>query len=292
VADKPKDKYGAVWVSHSSMGDFLKCPRAYFLKNVYKDPKTGHKMQIMSPALALGSAVHEVIENLSIIPTPERFAESLILKLEKTWDNFTGKKGGFANPDQEFHFKERGKAMLRRVMDHPGPLANKAVKINQDLPSYWLSEDDNIILCGKVDWLEYFPTTDSVHIIDFKTSKKEEEEESLQLPIYLLLVANCQQRKADKASYWYLDLSDTPSEKKLPDTNKAEGTILKIARQIKLARKLNRFPCPSGESGCPACQPLEAILKGAGELVWVNHYHQDVYILPQEESVGQDSIVL
>ena len=34
------DKYTAVWVSHSSMGDFLKCPRAYFLHNVYKDPKT------------------------------------------------------------------------------------------------------------------------------------------------------------------------------------------------------------------------------------------------------------
>jgi len=288
----PKDKYTATWVSHTSLSDYIKCPRAYFLKNVYKDPQTGHKIQIMSPSLALGSAVHEVVENLSVIPTDERFSQSLVLRLESIWDRYTGKKGGFTNTDQEFYFKERGKAMLRRVMDYPGPLANKAVKINQDLPSYWISETDNIILCGKIDWLEYFPETDSVHIIDFKTSRKEEESESLQLPIYVLLVNNCQKRKVDKASYWYLELNEEPSEKELPDTIKAEAEILNIARQIKLARKLDRMLCPAGNDGCPACRPLEAILRGEGELVWVNHYRQDVYILPKEEQSVGDSIVL
>ncbi len=287
-----KDKYTATWVSHTSLSDYLKCPRAYYLKNVYKDSKTGHKIQIMSPALALGSAVHEVIENLSVIPTQDRFSESLVLRFEKIWDNFTGKKGGFQNPDQEYHFKERGKAMLRRVMDNPGPLANRAVKINQDLPSYWLSDDDNIILCGKIDWLEYFPETDSVHIIDFKTSKKEEDESSLQLPIYLLLVNNCQKRKVDKASYWYLELSDDLIQKELPDISNAEENILKIARQIKLARKLERFSCPNGDEGCPACAPFEAILKGEGELVATNNNRQDVYILSREEVQGEDSIIL
>ncbi len=52
------DKYTATWVSHSSMGDFIKCPRAYYLKNMYKNPKTGKKIGIVSPALSLGSAVH------------------------------------------------------------------------------------------------------------------------------------------------------------------------------------------------------------------------------------------
>ena len=37
----PKDKYTATWVSHTSLSDYIKCPRAYFLKNVYKDPQTG-----------------------------------------------------------------------------------------------------------------------------------------------------------------------------------------------------------------------------------------------------------
>src|SRR3989338_4517432 len=116
-----KDKYTAVWVSHSSITDFLKCPRAYFLHNIYK---------------------------------------------------------------------KRGEEMLSYLGQNPGPLKNLAVKIKMDLPYYYLSEQDNIILCGKIDWLEYLPESDSVHIIDFKTGRGEEDKDSLQLPIYHLLVTN------------------------------------------------------------------------------------------------------
>jgi ATP-dependent helicase/DNAse subunit B len=63
--NKKRDKYSAVWVSHSSMGDFLKCPYAYYLHNIYKDPKTGRKINIVNPSLSLGVAVHEVLEGLA-----------------------------------------------------------------------------------------------------------------------------------------------------------------------------------------------------------------------------------
>lgn len=287
----PKDKYTAVWVSHSSISDYLHCPRAYYLKNIYKDPNTGRKLQLMNPSLALGSAVHEVIEALSVLPTQDRFAESLVLKLDNLWDRYTGQQGGFTGPEQEFHYKERGKEMLRKVMESPGPLKNKAVKINQELPFYWLSEDDNIILCGKIDWLEYLEASDSVHIIDFKTSKKEEDEDSLQLPIYLQLVENCQKRKVKKASYWYLEFADGPIEKKLPNTKRSREQILRIARQIKLARKLEKFACPQGEDGCQYCSPMEAIIRGEGEKVGTNG-RQDIYILPQNDEPEEDSIIL
>ena len=150
-----KDKYSAVWISHTSINDFLQCPRAYFLKNIFKDRSSGNKIQIISPSLALGSAVHEVLESLSTVPTEIRFEESLVLKLDQVWEKLSGKKGGFKDLDEEHKYKERGKAMLRRVMDHPGPLLNLAVKIKESLPYFWLSEEENIILCGKIDWLEY-----------------------------------------------------------------------------------------------------------------------------------------
>jgi len=282
-----KDKYSAVWVSHTSLNDYLKCPRSYYLKNVYKDPKTGHKIQLTGPSLALGASVHEVVESLSVIPTESRFEESLVLKFDKVWEKYTGKMGGFRNIEQEHQFKERGKSMLRRVMDNPGPLGNKAVKISQELPYYWLSEDDNIILCGKVDWLEYLPDTDSVNIIDFKTGKKKEEKESLQLPIYLLLVRNCQKRSVTKASYWYLETDNIPTEVNLPDTSESQQKILNIAREIKLARKLDKMSCPNGKDGCIYCRPMESILNKEAELVGENDYHQDVYILPDKE-VSED----
>lgn len=272
------DKYSAVWVSHSSTSDFLKCPRAYFLKNVYKDPKTGRKMQLMSPPLALGQAVHQVLESLSVLPVDDRFKESLLDKFEVAWKKISGKKGGFTSEESEQKYKLRGEAMLRKVMDNPGPLKNLAIKIKQELPQFWLSEEDNIMLCGKIDWLEYFPDKKEVHIIDFKTGKREETEGSFQLPIYHLLVAECQSLPARKASYWYLELHDKPTEQELPDLEEARHDVLEIAKKIKLARQLERFKCPQ-ETGCFVCKPMEKVIRGEAELVGVNDYRQDVYIL-------------
>ncbi len=277
------DKYTALWVSHSSISSFLECPQAYYLKNIYKDPKTGHKIKLMSPPLALGQAVHEVVESLSEIKTDLRFSEPLLDKFERAWKKVSGKNGGFFDKDTEYKYKTRGEEMIRRVIKNPGPLGELAVKINMDLPHYWLSEDDNIILCGKIDWLKYYSDTDSVEIIDFKTSRHEEGEDSLQLPIYSLLVHNCQNRQVTAASYWYLDSSDELTPKKLPDLKEAEEKILKIAKRMKLQKSLGKFDCPHGEQGCRACRSYEAILRGEAEFVGNDDFKADVYVLNKSD---------
>jgi len=284
------DKFAATWVSHSSASDFLNCPRAYYLNNVYRDPQTRHKIQLISPPLALGSAVHTVLESLSSLPTEERLKISLIERFNQVWKKFSGKKGGFESVEQEQQYRERGEEMLRRVMAHPGPIMRLAVKIKQDLPHYWLSEEDEIILCGKIDWLEYFPDVDSVHIIDFKTSKKEEKSDSLQLPIYRLLVENCQHRQVLGASYWYLGFSDELSERALPDSKEAHARVLEVAKKMKLAKKLQVFKCPNGAAGCMHCRSLEKIVRGEAEFVGLSEYNQDMYILPNTPGkAGQQS---
>ncbi|MFZ2201888.1 MAG: PD-(D/E)XK nuclease family protein [Microgenomates group bacterium] len=285
-----KDKYTATWVSHSSLSDFGSCPRAYFLKNVYRDPKSNHKIQLVTPPLSLGSAVHEVLESLSVLPTKNRFREPLLTKFETAWGKISGRRGGFFDIETEYRYKERGIKMLKRVDDNPGPLLNLAVKIDMDLPYFWLSEEDNIILCGKIDWLEYLPNIDSVHIIDFKTSKSEENPNSLQLPIYHLLVHHCQKRKVAKASYWYLDTSAIPVEKTLPDLKESGQKIGKLAKQIKLARQLERFRCPT--DGCRHCQPLEEIIAGRAEFVGISDFGQDMYVLPAKGEEKREGIVL
>lgn len=277
------DKFTATWVSHSSIADFLNCPRAYYLKNVYRNPKTNHKIQLMSPSLALGSAVHEVIESLSLLPVDKRFEKPLLQKFAEAWKKVTGKRGGFLDSNTEESYKRLGEDMLKMVQENPGPIAKKAVKINSELPQYWLSEEDEIILCGKIDWLEYLPDTDSVHIIDFKTSKNAENESSLQLPIYLLLVHNTQERQVAKASYWYLRLHKELDEKVLPDLEEARKQVLQVAKQVKTARKLNHFKCPQGSGGCWACRPLELVAGDKAELVGTNAYNQDIFILREQQ---------
>lgn len=285
-----KDKFSATWVSHSSISDFLNCPRSYYLRNMWKRPETNHKVQLVSPALSLGLAIHEVVEALSVLPTSTRFDEPLLPKFEIAWDKYAGRKGGFFDVETEFRFKTRGMNMLKRVSDNPGPLKNLAVKINMDLPYYWLSEDQNILLCGKIDWLEYFKDEDAVGIIDFKTSKTEEKEDSLQLPIYLLLATNCQTRKVKEASYWYLESSDKPSKKALPDVEEATKKVLKIAKDIKLARTLNKLACP--HNGCRFCEPLEKIFRGEAEFVGNNSFGQDCFIIPFEEKDVPEATIL
>lgn len=273
-----KDKYSAVWLSHSSITDYLKCPRAYYLKNMYRDPKNNHKITIMQPALALGQTVHSVLESLSTLAVEERLKESLITKFEKAWKEVSGKKGGFTTTEEEEKYKKRGMEMMERIMKSPGPILKKAIKIRQELPYFWLSEEQNIILCGKLDWLEYLEDVDSIRIIDFKTGKFDEDPDSLQLPIYILLATNCQTKKVYGAQYWYLNRDIAPVDVALPTVEDATKRLLEIARTIALARKLERFVCPR-KDGCPTCTPYEMVLAGKGEFIGVGGYNQDTYIL-------------
>ena len=280
-----KDKYNALWVSHSSISDWLACPRAYFLKNVYRDPKTKHKLTLMSPPLALGQIVHEVIEDLSTLAVARRFSEPLTLKFDRVWP----KVSRYFDEDEAVKYKERGRQMLKNLMDHPGPLKNLAVKIKMDLPYFWLSEPDEIILCGRIDWLEYLPDKDAVHVIDFKTGKNEESQDSLQLKIYYLLANHTQERPVAKLSYWYLDHDRTPKSQDLPDPKKAEAQLFKIAKEIKLARKRERFKCPHG--GCRHCQPYEDILAGKAEFLGVDSKGYDVYVRRPDDTKKSSEIL-
>jgi len=278
----PQDKYSAVWVSHSSMGDFLKCPRAYYLHNVYKNPKTGKKINIINPALALGQIVHEIVEGLAKFKAEERFNQPLLKMFDSAWEKISGKRGGFKSKEEEEESKKRGSAMIKRVMENPGPLKNKTIKLaavhNDMPPNFYLSEPDNIILCGKIDWLEYVPENDSVKLIDFKTGKHDEDGNSLQLPIYHLLLRNCQNRPVSGASYWYLDRENTPTPVELPDLEIGRAAVLATAKKVKEARDKKEFLCPKGEAGCYACKPFEKILRGEAEFVGAGEYNQDIYV--------------
>lgn len=274
------DKYQATWVSYSSISDFQKCPRLYYLNNVYKDPTTGNKITLMKPPLALGQVVHETLESLLELPKEKRMKQDLLASFEQNWQDVAGKKGGFTSDKQEQKFKQRGKDMISKIKDNPGPLANLAVKIEDDLPYFWLDEAEEIILCGKVDWLEYLEEQEAVHIIDFKTGKNREETDSLQLPIYYLLADKCQSWDIAKASYWYLADDNTLVEKTLPNREEAYKKILSVAKEIKRAKAAEDFAC-NNTDGCYHCRPYEKIKNGEAELVDVDkEYNSDIYILP------------
>jgi hypothetical protein len=248
-----------------------------------------------------------------LFKTPEKLLE----KFDVAWAAVSGKKGGFApviapisatgvtdhtNLTEEASHKARGIAMIKRVAAHPEPLLEKTIRFGGAkmdaggmLPNFFLSETDNIILCGKLDWLIYKPADDSVHILDFKTGKNEESADSLQLPIYLLLLDRLQKRTVSGASYWYIDRDDKPLEVSLPTVAESFERVIKVAQQVKKARDMyaaqvvtqkkdgksaaEPFLCPQGIAGCFACKPFEKIVRGEAEYVGVGEYNQDLYIV-------------
>jgi len=80
--------------------------------------------------------------------------------------------------------------------------------------------------------------------------------------------------------------------KNLPEPVSTTKKILEIGKKIKLARQLNHFPCPAGDSGCRYCQPFEAIINGQAEFVGTDGF-RDNYIIPSSDLDDKaDSIVL
>jgi len=281
-----------LWLSHSRIRDFQVCPRAYFLNHVFIEPKRRRKVQLMTPALALGSVVHRVLESLSTLPVKERFKTSLVAKLEEDWLVVKGEHGGFSSPHQEKEYLDRGRSMMQKVMSNPGPLAELAVKIPSDLPSCILSTEDDIKLCGKIDWLQYHQADNTISIIDFKTSRREEPPDSLQLPIYYVLATKTQDRQVVGVSYWYLENDTQPSSQSLPDFEQTWQELKTIGKQIATAHKLNRFKCLQGEKGCRACSSLEKIVTGEAKWVGEGEYGKDIYILPEKEEEVMTGVVL
>jgi ATP-dependent helicase/DNAse subunit B len=270
-----KYPYGAVWLSPSSLSDFEKCPRLYFLRNVYKNPKTGRKIHVANPYMSLGVAVHRTIDSISSLPKDIRFTASLHGVFENIWKDISGEIGGFVNTEHESKFKEKGSAMITRIEKTPGPLKNYALKIKEKIPNMWLSETNLLVLCGVVDWIEVL-FDGSLHIIDFKTGKNDEEGR-LQLPIYYLLVKSYFKNEISRLSFWYLQKEDLPREAELPDVEETIKDLIKRGNEIRGFRKQKEILCSEG--GCSYCFEYEQVLRGKVKYVGVDTFmNRDVYL--------------
>lgn len=291
------DKYKAIWMSHSSLQDYEKCPRLYYLHNIYKDKKTGRKINIVSPHMSLGIAVHNVLENLINYNSEERVHINLLEAFEKEWVKFAGEIGGFENIEQEKEFKDRGLKMLLKVQGDFKMLAKKTIPLKSYydgdmLPNIYLSEYENIILCGNIDWIEYDEKNKNLKVIDFKTGKNEEREDSIQLPIYKLLLQNLQSKwPVADGYYWYLE-NGIITEKKL-DKVMIEGVknkILTLGVEIRdkrfswnentnswepLKNVEENFVCIKNEF-CD-CQKYEKIISGNAKYLGIDMYGKDSY---------------
>ena len=296
-----QDKFKAIWLSHSSLTDFLTCQRLYFLKNIYKN-ENKRKISLTSPSAVLGIVIHNVLEKLVAFKSAERVNQNLLEDFQREWKKLkwmTGLKEEVAEEKIKLrNLEAKGEGIMKSLMADFKILRNKTIA-EQDfyqgslVPNFYLNENENIILCGKLDWIEYDEQKKELIVIDFKTGEREEREDSRQLLIYKILLDNLQQKwkVSGLGKYWYLEKNKI--QEKILDQNLLEKTkkeILEIGIAIRekrfkwqegigwvnLSKAEDNFQKTCQRNNCD-CWRYEKILAGEGEYLGIDIYDKDLY---------------
>lgn len=272
MINKPQVEYikNPIFLSYTALSDFLKCPNSYYLKNIYRDPKTGNRIQMANPYLSLGSVVHDSIK-WYLDMEGQANEDQLEKKFRNLWLKYIGRRGGFASKEQEAEFGKRGLNMLSNFYKNAKVLEKSAPNLN--FPKYNLFED--VILMGNFDFVGEKPDG-TLHVVDFKTGTKDEKD-ATQLYIYAILAEENFKKKVSEASFWYLDRDDTPKPIVLDPLDSHLAWLIEKAKELKEAIKEGNWKC-SGR-GCD-CKAYQAIIDGKGEFQFTDErYHKDIYFL-------------
>ncbi|MBU0999966.1 PD-(D/E)XK nuclease family protein [Patescibacteria group bacterium] len=272
-----KQKYrfvkDALWVSYTGLKDFTNCPRSYYLKNRYRDPKSGYRLQIAASAMTLGSLVHDAIKWYLQTGRTASFDE--VIKLYRNrWLKYQGKRGGFATRKEEGDFGKRGLDMLDNFYKNKGILEKNIPAY--DFLRYWL--DDKAVLTGKADFIGELQDG-SLHVLDFKTGTKDQDDLT-QLYIYGILAESNFEKPVSRISYWYLDRDSAVKEAVL---DSLEGKLEWIKGKVKVIEEAllkNEWVCIKGENQCSECKKYQAVIDGKGQFQFSDEaYKKDIYFL-------------
>lgn len=274
---KPEFKYikNPIFVSFTSLSDFLKCPRSYYLKNIYRDSKTGFRLQVASPYLSLGSTVHDTVKwylDLKGQVTKKQLED----KFRNIWLKYRGKKGGFESREQEGDFGKRGLKMLDNFFQNAQIL--EKITHHVDFPKLNLFED--VILMGNFDFVGE-KEDGTLHVLDFKTGANDEKD-PIQLYIYAILAEANLEKEVSSASFWYLDRDDAPKGIVLDPLAPKLEWLKEKAGELKEVIGQGNWICIKGEEMCNECKIYTALIDGKGEFQFSDYrYKKDVYYLPK-----------
>lgn len=273
----------AIYLSHTSLKDFLNCPRAYYLKNVYRDPVTGHKLQIASPHLTLGVTIHDTIAWFCQ-QEPKPSKEETIQKFRQLWKNYRLKRGGFETLEEEASFGKRGLQMVENFYNHYTALDPCAPTVR--FPKYMLI--DGVILTGNMDYVGERPDG-SYSVVDFKTGARDETS-ILQLNIYSILTEANMGKEVTWGGFWYLDREDLPREATLDPVQQTLDWLVERAKEVKAAIQKNEWVCKKHPGFCKDCREYQALLDKQGEFMFSDvKFKKDIYYLSQMD-LGQSVV--
>ncbi len=287
VKEQPKIDYSKIY-SPSKLNLFIQCPQQYFFN--YLDPvktKMKTKLKQMPENIysfhTLGKAIHNAITLYYYLPLSQRTKENLMKKLEEAWVSEArwNKKppllewGGFESIEEERGVYSEAIKMLRNFLKmadenpaiHYLPTEDfrRSIKDYQDLIS---PLNENYDISGKFDLIVQ-NDDGSLHIIDFKTAKKEETD-PFQLDFYQLLAELNFDKPVKKTSFYFLKSGKKKSFDVKKKAEKIKEDVLKKIGKIQKTKEWQTKPSKLCQyciftSFCPAKKKAEELTKKADE---------------------------
>lgn len=230
-------------LSPSSIRLFRDCPQKYKLAYVdkIKEPPKWH--------LHLGSFVHEVLEHLYALPSPERTVDALRVIARTRWDehgwlerveSLEEKKGSLAD------FKREAFAAMTNLWEIEDPSTTDLEALERQVRV----EVDGVTMSGVIDRLAV--EGELAVISDYKTGKipnprfenGSDEIKYFQLLAYALMLEALEARETSRVELLYLTqksrhtLDVTPAHLAV-----ARGTIVETREAIDLAATSGDFHC-------------------------------------------------
>lgn len=229
-------------LSYSSISKYQNCPLSYKFAYVDKIPLA------KKPALSFGSSLHATLRDFYNVPLPVPPSQSELFEmLKKNWDS-----SGYSSPDEESSHFEYAKQILRQFYEK-----NKAnFQIPLALEQSFQVEVDSIKVTGVIDRVD--SSSNSIEIIDYKTSKKLPSQKSvdsdLQLTLYHWAAEEMWGISPKRLSLYFLRSNISLStQRDRQSIEEAKQLVVSTAQQI----REKKFQ-PRENPLCPWCdyQPL------------------------------------
>jgi hypothetical protein len=210
----------------------------------------------------MGDHVHNTLKHFYNLPQHKRTKKALMWLLDEHWKKKNGIDGGFWNQRQEEEYSERAHLMLSAYFDRED-VTIEPIWASDKLIKTDVSE--TLTFMGKIDRVDEEP--EGLHIIDYKTSKEEREDE-WQLAMYSVMAKKFFEKPVAKLSYVFLETGSWVSMPVNPardmwTVSRIEG----IVKEMPHSAKKEDWNCKDGEA-CRHCDYLKELgIDPLGEVV-------------------------
>lgn len=222
------------------LGMYETCPKQYSfvyvegLKEQYDTPK---------PYLTIGAHVHNALKDLYERVTPDdRSVERLEQLLRTRWRE---NRRGFASIDDERMWGMKALQMMRLYARKTDLKRNPLL-----LEDFHKAEiSPTVQLIGRVDRVDEL-SDGSLHVIDYKTGKPDEEPSFFPLQLYAYLIQSKTGRPVSRASFYFLQSGQLVST--TPDEDSMQEAIADVKRRVTMIQDDQAF-APRLNPHCRSC---------------------------------------